>query len=347
MGVRDAAKICGDRIGLLDAVHRLKNRQTLTVVMFHRVLPAARLAGADPAYTVSTELFGQCLAFFRRHYVVVDVDAVMAAQGGGGVLPGRSLLITFDDGWDDNLEYAAPILAAEAMPAVTFASSDAIFDERPYWWQEVLLAAMRDQRASVTQLWNAVEGDGAPPPADCAALDLLVRYGAVAPGCRHQALLPWIDQESPRHMLTPGRLRDLVAAGMQVGSHGAAHLPLTMMAEPLEDLERSRRALEGSLAGAFRPAMSFPHGRYSPALISAAFSAGFKVLFTSDGVLNLLNAGRPAAVLGRVEIAAQHIADNHGRLQRHRLATWLFLRQRRHLGRLRSLSNLQESNVHE
>lgn len=347
MGIREAAKIYSDRIGLLDTVHRLVNSQTLTVVMFHRVLPATLMAGADPAYTVSTDLFCQCLAFFRRHYAIVDIDAVIAAQGGGNRLPGRSLLVTFDDGWDDNLEFAAPILAAEAMPAVVFASSDAVFDERSWWWQEVLLAALRRDRASVTQLWNRIEDDAAPLPAAATVLDLLVRYGAASPESRHRALLAWIDDASPRLMLTPGRLQSLAAAGVAVGSHGAEHLPLTMMAEPAGDIERSRRSLDVILAGALRPAFSFPHGRYSPALISAAFSAGFKLLFTSDGVLNLLAGGRPAAVLGRVEIAAGQISDKNGRLQRHRLAAWLFLRQRRHLGSLRSLSDVGEGDAHE
>jgi len=75
-------------------------------------------------------------------------------------------------------------------------------------------------------------------------------------------------------------------------------------------------------------------------VMSAAFSAGFKLLFTSDAVLNRIVAGRPAPLLGRIEIPARQIADCHGRLQRQRLATWLFLRRRHHLGSLRALTQV-------
>lgn len=336
------AKVCGDRIGLLDAVHRLRNTHTLTVVMFHRVLPVGLMEGADPAYTVSTDLFRQCLSFFRRHYVIVGMDAVIAAQGGGKKLPGRSLLITFDDGWDDTLAFAAPCLAAEAMPAAVFVSTDAVADQGSRWWQEVLLAAWRQGRARFDQLWNAIAADGDAPAAG-GALDLLLRYGAAAAADRDAALRPWCQDSSVRDMLTPERLQALATTGMAVGAHGAAHLPLTLIDQPGADLERSWRRLSGWLAGAFSPVLSFPHGRHGPALISAAFSTGFKLLFTSDGVLNQLVDGRPAAVLGRIEMAAAQLAGPDGRLQHHRLATWLFLRQRRHLGSLRSLADAQKS----
>lgn len=339
------AKVCGDRIGLLDAVHRLRNARTLTVVMFHRVLPVGLMAGADPAYTVSTDLFRQCLSFFRRHYVIVDMDAVIAAQGGGKKLPGRSLLITFDDGWDDTLAFAAPCLAAEAMPAAVFVSTDAIGDQGSWWWQEVLLAALRQGRASFGDLWNAIGDDGGAPPAAGVALDLLRRYGAATAEDRDAALRPWRQDSSARDMLTPERLQALATTGMAVGSHGAAHLPLTMIDQPGADLERSWQRLNGWLAGMFSPVLSFPHGRHGPALISTAFSTGFKLLFTSDGVLNQLVDGRPAAVLGRIEMAAGQLAGADGRLLHHRLATWLFLRQRRHLGSLRSLADVQKATL--
>lgn len=334
------SKVCGDGIGLLAAIHRLHNARTLTVVMFHRVLPPELMAGADPAYAVSTDLFRQCLTFFRRHYVIVDMEAVIAAQSGGKKLPGRSLLITFDDGWDDTLAFAAPCLATEAMPAAVFASADAIGDAGA-WWQEVLLAALRQGRASFGQLWNAI---GADDQASAAAgpLDLLQRYAAVSTEIRDAALRPWRADGAARHMLTPERLGLLAAAGVTVGAHGATHLPLTMIDQPGADMERAWRSLRGWLGEGFRPVLSFPHGRYDPAVISAAFSVGFKLLFTSDGVLNQLVDGRPAAVLGRIEMAAGQLAGPDGRLLRHRLATWLFLRRRRHLGSLRSLAGVKQ-----
>ena len=52
--------------GALGLYHRLRNRDTLTVIMFHRVLEPQdpRWASCDPDYTVSASLFSESLRFF-------------------------------------------------------------------------------------------------------------------------------------------------------------------------------------------------------------------------------------------------------------------------------------------
>ena len=92
--------------GALGLYHRQRHAGALTVVMFHRVLPAGdpRWARTDPEYALSVERFDQCLAFFAAHYNVVSLETLLAARRGRAALPERPLLITFDDGWSDNAE---------------------------------------------------------------------------------------------------------------------------------------------------------------------------------------------------------------------------------------------------
>src|SRR5579871_5690312 len=77
--------------------HRIRNRNTLTVVAFHRVLSRndPRWPGALPEFTVSTGFFEQCLLFFRRHYNPIGIEELAASAAHGRQLPPRSLLITF------------------------------------------------------------------------------------------------------------------------------------------------------------------------------------------------------------------------------------------------------------
>jgi hypothetical protein len=120
MTLKTAIKTLIYRSGLLPAWHHWRARSTLTVAMFHRVLARGgpRWEQAEPAYTVSDRLFVECLEFFRRHYSVVSLDDVLAARRGLRPLPPRALLITFDDGWLDNLEVALPPLQRAGLPAV-------------------------------------------------------------------------------------------------------------------------------------------------------------------------------------------------------------------------------------
>src|SRR6478672_12376601 len=110
--VRAGAKRAAFASGLLSRYHRARNPYTLTVTTFHRVLEEhdERWAYADPRYTVSTHLFDECIAFFERHYDVVDGETVAAAVRGEAALPRHGLLVTLDDGWADTAEYALPVL---------------------------------------------------------------------------------------------------------------------------------------------------------------------------------------------------------------------------------------------
>ncbi|MTJ83671.1 MAG: polysaccharide deacetylase family protein [Telmatospirillum sp.] len=337
MSLGRVAKDLAFRTGAVAAWHRLVNRDTLTVVMFHRVLPESELRSADPGYTVSTTLFAQCLDFFSRHYRIISLDDLVSAIGGGPRLPPRALLITFDDGWDDNLRHAAPLLVERGLPALVFLATDPVSSRTAWWWQETLSHALREGLRSFADLWAAVPGQDAPPPPGPARHPaLLVRYGALEEADRERILAPLSPAPATtgrpgRHMLTPERALRLGTMGIALGGHGAGHLPLSLLADPQQDLRRARQWL-GTFAGetADRPvSLSFPHGRYSPRVAALAKECGFFPLFTSDAVLNDMRHGMQGDLIGRIEIPAHEISRPDGGLDPHRLASWLFLRPRR------------------
>ena len=149
--------------GLLGLYHRLRNADSLTVVMFHRTLSPddPRWASCDPDYTLSTERLEQSLAFFRRHYNVVSLEQVLASRRTGAALPPRALLITFDDGWADNADYALPALRRAGLPALLFVVADAVGTRQPFF-QERLIAAWRRGALSVDELVAALPEDQLP-----------------------------------------------------------------------------------------------------------------------------------------------------------------------------------------
>ena len=118
MSLRDAAKRYCLRSGLASALHRLRNRRTLTVVAFHRVLDPAdpRFEEADPEWTVSRAVFGECLDFLADHYRVVGMPELLDARRAGTRLPDRSLFVTLDDGWADAADHALPVLRRRGLP---------------------------------------------------------------------------------------------------------------------------------------------------------------------------------------------------------------------------------------
>ena len=90
--------------------------RTLRVLMYHKIndLPNNRMS-------MPVSLFDEQMSQLRElGYRVVDLDAVLAHYGEGAPLPDGAVLITFDDGYRDNLVNAAPILKRHGYSAVQF-----------------------------------------------------------------------------------------------------------------------------------------------------------------------------------------------------------------------------------
>src|SRR4051812_39789034 len=90
--------------------------RSLRVLMYHKVndLPNNRMS-------MPVSHFDDQMAQLRKlGYTVVGLDAVLEHYIDAQPLPERAVLITFDDGYRDNLENAAPVLHAHGYPAVQF-----------------------------------------------------------------------------------------------------------------------------------------------------------------------------------------------------------------------------------
>lgn len=320
--------------GVLPAYHLLANRDTLTVVTFHRVMPAAERdsAGADPLWTISTELFEEVLGFLARHYSPVTLSDIMASRMGQKALPRRALLITFDDGWRDNLDYAYPLLRRFGMPAALFSTTEILEEKSVCWWQDVLLWALRTGRRTVSELNPGSADDESGAEDEMAQeLALLVRYSKLEPSRRIELLQPLVSELERRQaraqMLDSESLFELAAGGVEIGVHGAAHVPLTALADPADDLARSRAKIALSTKMAEPVSLSFPHGRYDQRVLDAARRLGFKLMFSSDAIVNPCPEGWLASdILGRIPIYAENIARSDEQLSSPALAGWLFRR---------------------
>ncbi len=318
--------------GALAAWHRRRNRDRLTVIMFHRVLDRAdpRFATSDPEYTLPADLFAASLAFFRAHYHVVALDDVLAARAGERALPERPLLITFDDGWSDNEEYALPALRAAGLPATIFVVSEAVGRAQPFWQEQLITAwrAQRLSRARADALWRELTG-GDPPfamlgPDDLWAIRTLIEHlERLDHDARDRALAPLaaVLDDGVRHMITADQLRALARGRVAIGAHGQTHRPLTEV-DAAAEVRAARRALEDQLGGTPVTTLSFPHGKHTDAVRDAVRAAGVRLQFTS--VPELPAAHGTDDVLGRVGFTAETITDASGRFAPELLALHLF-----------------------
>lgn len=88
----------------------------LLILMYHSVLRDPSRSGK---YVITPEKVEEDLIFLKnRGYVFVTANQVVKYVHAGGELPKKSVLITFDDGMYNNLEYILPILEKHDAYAV-------------------------------------------------------------------------------------------------------------------------------------------------------------------------------------------------------------------------------------
>jgi len=91
----------------------------LPILMYHRIAPNG--ASSTARYRVTPELFEEQLRYLRdTGYYSVSLEGWRKAMEKKSPLPGRAVIITFDDGYLDFLTYAWPLLKRYGFLATVF-----------------------------------------------------------------------------------------------------------------------------------------------------------------------------------------------------------------------------------
>lgn len=203
-------------------------------------------------------------------------------------------VITFDDGYRDNIEHAFPILRDLNAPAAFFITTDFIEHPRLPWWDHVTFAL---EHAGVERL--VLEH---PEPL---TLDLRPAHRPDSSSRVIQAYLRAAPDDEPRNLAhlderaglrvdsnTLGRrlfmtwddVRTLDGAGMIVGSHSVAHRNFAKRPESAQaaSLHGSKRVLERELDHEIL-AFAYPYGGpedFTEATMQLAREVGYRVGFS-------------------------------------------------------------------
>ena len=96
---------------------------------------------------------------------------------------------------------------------------------------------------------------------------------------------PWLAEDSGARMMTASELRDLAAAGIEIGAHSVTHADLSLLDFEgcLREARESKLALEELLGVPVRT-FAYPYCRYGPAAVAAVREAGFDAAVTCEGL---------------------------------------------------------------
>lgn len=112
----------------------LSPRYVVPILMYHRF----GYAEGSSLY-VTPENFKKQLAYLKsRHYNVISLDELVTGIIRDKEFPHNTVVITIDDGYQDNYTYAYPLLKKYGFPAIIFLEAGRISTREGYLtWEEV------------------------------------------------------------------------------------------------------------------------------------------------------------------------------------------------------------------
>jgi peptidoglycan/xylan/chitin deacetylase (PgdA/CDA1 family) len=294
---------------LAAVARRLPGRRPQAVVLvYHRVGERT----LDPwRLTVDPEIFAGQMETLARDWSPLSL-AELVEGFSRRRLPKRAVAVTFDDGYADNLETAAPILLEYGIPATLFVAADLIDSGGPLWWDELAALLLEPARLPATLMLSSCDGHqwSIPPVAVdepwatvstqpwearpgtrlCAVYEVWLALRALDPPTREAALeeiAEWADAPRPseRVLLTWEQLREFAAIpGFGLGAHTLTHPALPSCSQ-----EHARAEIAGSAdrlrerVGVEVEQFAYPFGAWNPSIARLVAELGFHAAYTTDG----------------------------------------------------------------
>jgi peptidoglycan/xylan/chitin deacetylase (PgdA/CDA1 family) len=292
-----APPIAGARAyGVAAAFARGANRPL--ILGYHRVVEnfESEARSTIPSMLVSRAMLERHLDCIGRDFRFVSLDEIADHLTEGRPFTEPVAAVTFDDGYREVYEHAAPILLRKGIPAAVFVVTDLV--GKPYWYAHDKLyhliakafAMWADPARELTGLLDSLD----------LPVNGLCSHGAADPVKAVSVLLPSLPMADLRRLmngleasvgngfchvprtLTWPMIAALRHSGFTIGSHSRSHasLPAESPESLAEELEGSKRELEHQLRAPVRH-FAYPGGQFTPPVVEAVVTAGYQFAYTA------------------------------------------------------------------
>ena len=292
MSLKSGVKRLVDLLGVNDSAIRW-HRSKMLVLCYHAVVAERREHSWSYDNCVDRQSFLDQLVWLKSLMEPTDLAGLRKWRDGGWTAKKGPLLITFDDGYRNNLTQAAPILQREGVPALFFLATGLVGTDRVLWNDEMRvrisrwpepeirmpsgevaavpreIEARRDLATHATQNSKALASDS------CA--EYLAYLRSKTPS------LEVMDDPEARAFMTWDEVRQLKSMGFEVGAHTVEH-PILSQAEANSvdaELRDSKAKIEREL-NCPCVSMAYPNGTekdVNAAVVASARRAGYEWSF--------------------------------------------------------------------
>lgn len=298
--------------------HEHRMRQGLTILMYHRVLSLSQCRAYPLAsLPIPVEVFRRQMLWLASHCRVLPLRKAVVEFTGGGPSARPLVAVTFDDGYWDNFELAAPVMEEFGLRGTFFVTTDFVTTGEPQWydraamaWQELNGKGREGLLGMLTSRVRLKKGEpeirawmqGLKQEAPSARLELVARS---------EAMLAARPDYSLYRPMGTSQVRALHERGHEIGSHTVSHPILTQLND--EELSRElRHSAEklGEWTGDKTTGFCYPDGAFNQREEQAVREAGYEYAVSVDSGLNL--PGARLTSLARLPVTMQRMTRRDG-----------------------------------
>lgn len=287
-----------ERLGVY-ALCRSLHRRSVAVLCYHGVVAEIR-ALKDPFIflVVDAVEFSRQLEYLCKNFTPISASDLYHCLVRNRAWPKNPVLVTFDDGYRNNLTVAAPILLRMGIPAVFHLTTAYLGSNAILWTTEVRLRVLDWPEPQLVCELGRYEL-GAPGNDRERRLrianELAERCKRASPEKREEVLAllrskteatPSLYDPEAHAFMDWSEARRLAAQGFELGSHTVSHPILTSLKgeSVAEELRASRRAIESETGTSCR-FLAYPNGGpadYSAEIMREAEQAGYQLAFSVE-----------------------------------------------------------------
>lgn len=280
-----------------------KNR-SLIILNYHRILPLKEVKNLiiQPGMYVEEKVFERQILFLKKYFHILSFPEYLRKKEDKDMsLNKRYCLITFDDGWLDNYEYAFPILKKYNIPATIFIPVSFIGTNRLFWQDKIayiLKHANKEKTKDIFKLASKYEIN---------INKLLHEFFASKTWERKILLFDQIINQlkkeryelicafitglssafdlsiKEREILNWSEIKEMSRKGISFGSHGMNHKILTRLSlkKARFEIQESHHILCQKRDINYVPVFSYPNGDYNSEICKIVAESGYKAAVTA------------------------------------------------------------------
>jgi len=280
------------------------HRKQIVILMIHGVMDDRDGPTWRPLRPrLSADKFDEYLRVLSRRYHFVSLmDAVDMLQGRRPIQP-YSIVLTFDDGYRNNVTHALPILRRYNAPATFFVPTGFVNVPRPFWFDRLDYALQQvpvdGRQVKIGSFSMRLEGKTRVRLCECYKRLRRTAKKLHMPDDEFlrdmEQLAAQLEAESGRALsdiqqdddwsaiLTWEQIRQIAEDGVTIGSHTVDHIRLDLVGQDVakDQLVRSRRDIETRTGESCRY-LCYPNGSLSDETTSLARKCGYTCGLTTE-----------------------------------------------------------------